>query len=168
MSNLSHRSPKTRVNKSPIHGKGLFAVRSIKQGEIVAAKGGHIFNGKTLARVERRVGPAEIMIADDLFIGPVSKRERSGAMLFLNHSCAPNVGIQGQIVMVALRNIRSGEELTIDYAMTDDYGYKMKCDCGAKNCRKIITGRDWKRKDLQKKYKGHFSMFLQMKMQGRK
>jgi len=37
--------------------------------------------------------------------------------MFLNHSCEPNVGILGQIIFVAMRNIDSGEELTIDYAL---------------------------------------------------
>lgn len=34
--------------------------------------------------------------------------------MFLNHACEPNVGIQGQIVFVAMRNVAAGEELTLD------------------------------------------------------
>ena len=47
---------------------------------------------------------------------PVSEAEFEGLMMFLNHSCEPNVGIQGQIVFVALRGVAAGEELTLDYA----------------------------------------------------
>lgn len=82
-------------------------------------------------------------------------------MMFLNHSCSPNVGVRGEITFVAMRDIKVGEELTIDYAMIENEDYpEMKCNCGARNCRKVITGKDWKRKDLQKKYGKYFSAFL--------
>ena len=42
-------------------------------------------------------------------------------MLFINHSCEPNVGFAGDIVLVAMRDISPGEELTTDYALFDDY-----------------------------------------------
>ena len=86
-------------------------------------------------------------------------------MMFLNHSCNPNVGVQGNIVFVAMRDIRPKEELTIDYAMIDDMPYRMKCSCNGKNCRRFITGKDWKNKKLQKKYKGYFSTFIAAKME---
>jgi hypothetical protein len=85
-------------------------------------------------------------------------------MMFLNHSCAPNVGIQGQILFVAMRNIRAGEELTIDYAMFGGDPKPMRCDCKAAACRGVITSGDWRRKDLQRKYRGYFSSYLQRKM----
>ena len=40
--------------------------------------------------------------------------------MHLNHSCEPNLGLQGQIAFVAMRDIAADEELTFDYAMTDD------------------------------------------------
>jgi hypothetical protein len=43
------------------------------------------------------------------------------------------------------------EELTIDYAMTDDEPYEMECQCGSEACRKLITGADWRQTELQKK-----------------
>ena len=42
-------------------------------------------------------------------------------MLFINHSCEPNVGFAGNTVLVAMRDISPGEELTTDYALFDDY-----------------------------------------------
>jgi len=47
--------------------------------------------------------------------------------MHLNHSCGPNLGLQGQVVYVALRDIRAGEELTADYVMTDAESYEMTC-----------------------------------------
>lgn len=160
MPNLSYISPRATVKESPIQGRGLFAAEDIRKGEIVAVKGGHIFDRETLERVQKRLGPAEIQIGEDLFIGPLSKSEREGSMIFSNHSCDPNIGVLGQVTFVALRNIRAGEELTHDWATTDDDGYRMECNCGSKNCRKIITGKDWQKRELQEKYGRHMSTYL--------
>jgi len=49
-------------------------------------------------------------------------------MIFSNHSCEPNIGVQGQIVYVAMRDIAPGEELTHDWAMTDDDENEHQCN----------------------------------------
>ena len=164
MPNLSYLSPKTVVNASSIHGRGLFARAFIAKGEIVAIKGGYIFDATTLSEVQQRLGPAEIFVTEDLFIGPVAEPEREGSMIFSNHSCDPNIGIQGQIVFVAMRDIHAGEELTHDWATTDDDIYEEQCHCGALNCRKVITGQDWRREDLQEKYRGYIAWYLQRRI----
>ena len=164
MRNLSYISPKAIVKPSPIQGKGLFAGEPIQKGEIVCIKGGHIFDRQMLQEVSGSLGPAEIQIAEEFFIGPLSDAEREGSMIFSNHSCDPNIGVQGQIVFVAMRNIQAGEELTHDWATTDDDTYQMACNCGTENCRKVITGQDWRRKDLQEKYRGYMSWYLQEKL----
>ena len=51
-------------------------------------------------------------------------------MLFINHSREPNVGFAGDTVLVAMRDISPGEELTTDYALIDDYDVMMQCRCG--------------------------------------
>lgn len=85
-------------------------------------------------------------------------------MLFLNHCCEPNVGFGGNIVLVAMRDINAGEELTTDYALFDDYDGQMTCHCGTAGCRRTIHGRDWRRPDLQDRYRGYFSWYLQAKI----
>jgi SET domain-containing protein len=164
MLNLSYISPKAAVKESSIHGKGLFAVAPFAQGEIVCVKGGYIFNRETLQSMPEWYRAAEIQIADDLFIGPLNESEREGSMIFSNHSCEPNLGVQGQVVFVAMRDIETGEELTHDWATTDDDSYEMQCGCGSVNCRKIITGRDWQRPELQEKYRGYISWYLAEKI----
>ena len=164
MANLSYISPKAVVKDSPIHGRGLFAAVPISQGEIVTIKGGYIFDQATLRDVGQRLGPAEIQIADGFFIGPVAEAEREGAMIFSNHSCEPNIGVQGQIVFVALRDIAAEEELTHDWATTDDDSYEMECHCGAAICRGIITGQDWRQPELQEKYRDYMSWYLLRKI----
>jgi uncharacterized protein len=166
---LSYRSPKTEVRSSPIHGKGLFATADIAKDEIVAVKGGHIVPGKVLReQITPALGPVEIQIGDDFYITPVSPEEREGSMLYSNHSCDANLGMRGEITFVALRDIASGEELTHDWCTTDDDNYKVKCNCGAPNCRGTLTGKDWQKPELHKQYAGYFSAYLQRKIERQK
>jgi hypothetical protein len=143
----------------------VFATADIAKDEIVAVKGGHIISREQLRdKVTPLLGPVEIQIDDDLFIAPVTEEEREGSMLYCNHSCNPNLGMRGEITFVAIRDIRAEEELTHDWAMTDDDDYSVKCNCGAPNCRKILTGKDWRRPDLQARYVGYFSEYLAKKI----
>jgi uncharacterized protein len=165
MIRLSYLSPKTEVRESKIHGRGLFATADIAKDEIVVVKGGHIVDGKTLReKITPVLGPVEIQIGDDLFVAPVSDEECELSMLYLNHSCDPNLGVRGEITFVAMRDIRTGEELTHDWAMTDDDDYSIECNCGAADCRKILTGKDWQRPDLQNRYASYFSAYLVRKI----
>ena len=72
--------------------------------------------------------------------------------------------MRGEINFVAMRDIHAGEELTHDWAMTDDDDYSIECNCGSSNCRQIITGKDWQRRDLQKRFAGYFSAYLARKI----
>src|SRR5215468_517572 len=158
---LSYRSPKTEVRESAIHGHGLFATGDISKDEIVAVKGGHIVDRKTLReKITPVLGPVEIQIDDDLFIAPVTAEERELSMLYSNHSCDANLGLRGNIIFVALREIEAGEELTHDWCMTDDDTYETECTCGSANCRRVLTGKDWQRPELQARYRGYFATYL--------
>ena len=104
----------------------------------------------------------EIQIADNLFI---CAGHPDDCMIASNHSCDPNIAVQGQIVFVALREIAASEELTHDWATTDDAVYAMECRCGSAACRRIITGKDWQQKDLQRRHRGLFSWYLEQKIE---
>ena len=168
MFNQTYFSPKTEKRPSGIDGRGLFAKDPISKGEIVVVKGGYVMTTEQRNQVSEYMGPSEIQIAEELHIGPTTPEDREGGMMHLNHSCEPNLGLQGQIVF-ALRDIAKDEELTFDYAMTDDEPHDdMACHCGARSCRGMITGRDWERVDLQRKYDGYFSWYIQRKIDARK
>ena len=167
MPNLSYLSPKVAVRESPIHGSGLFAAEPLAAGELVCVKGGYVFDRRALAAMPAWYRAAEIQIADDLFIGPAREAERAGSMVYSNHSCEPNIGVRGQVVFVAMRDIAAGEELTHDWATTDDDDYRLECRCGAPGCRKVLTGQDWRREDLQEKYRGFISWYLEEKIKQR-
>ncbi|HKY94290.1 MAG TPA: SET domain-containing protein-lysine N-methyltransferase [Kiloniellales bacterium] len=161
---LAWFSPKVEKRPSRIDGIGLFAREPIAAGELVVVKGGHVMTREQRDEVALTLGPAEIQIDDHLFIGPVTEAERYEAMMHLNHSCDPNVGIRGQIAFVAMRAIAAGEELGFDYATGDDDDWEMDCHCGAAQCRGRITGQDWRKPELQQRYAGWFSLYLERRI----
>lgn len=155
-------SPTTEKRSSAIQGRGLFAREAIAAGAIVAVKGGAILDRAEYTKVRDAVSPAEIQIDDALYIAPRRAADVEANVLCLNHSCDPNVGVRGQITFVAMRAIPANAELTIDYAMIDgDPTEEMTCACGAPLCRKLVTGNDWQLPELQQRYAGYFSRYLQ-------
>lgn len=64
---------------------------------------------------------------------------------FFNHSCEGNVGFDGAGNFIARRTIKKSEELAYDYGLAESNpAFRMRCTCGSKHCRQIITGDDWK------------------------
>jgi uncharacterized protein len=157
----SYITPKARKGgASAIEGRGLVAVEPIAVGELVAIKGGHIVTTVALQSLPERLQNSDVQIADGFHLVALEEAEYEPVMLFINHSCEPNVGFAGNIVLVAMRDISAGEELTTDYALFDDYDGSMECQCRTPSCRGTIHGRDWQRPDLQRKYGNYFSTYL--------
>jgi uncharacterized protein len=160
-------SPKARKGgASAIEGRGLHAIESIGQGEVVAVKGGHIIDGATVASLPEAIRNSAFQFAEDHYLAALTQDEYEGVMMLANHSCEPNLGMGGNIVLVSMRDIAAGAELTIEYALflCDDSGSVMRCRCGAATCRGMVTGTDWMRPDLQERYRGWFSWWLQRKI----
>ena len=149
---------------SGIAGRGLRAVKPIAKGEVVAVKGGHVVTSAQLRSLPERLQNSAVQITDDLHLVALSEDEYEAVMLFINHSCEPNVGFGGNIVLVAMRDVDAGEELTTDYALFDDYEGGMDCTCGRPSCRRRVDGRDWQRPELQERYRGWFSWYLDRKI----
>jgi hypothetical protein len=157
----SYITPKAaKGGRSGIAGRGLIAVAPIGRDEIVAIKGGHIMDTAALHALPAKLQNSEIQIADGFHLAAATEAEYEPVMLFLNHSCEPNVGFAGNIVLVAMRAIAAGEELTTDYALFDDSEEAMTCRCGTPSCRGVISGQDWRRPDLQRRYGPYFSWHL--------
>ena len=117
-----------------------------------------------LHSLPERLRNSEVQIADGFHLVAKQDCEYEPVMLFINHSCAPNVGFSGNVVLIAMRDVRQGEELTTDYALFDDSDEQMPCRCGAPSCRGLITGRDWQRPELQRKYGGYLSPYLRHRL----
>ena len=158
-------TPKARKGvASDIAGKGLVAISDIQAGEVVAVKGGDIVTTEALAALPDPLPNSAVQITDDLHLAASRVDEYEAVMLFINHSCAPDTGFGGNVVLVAMRPVATGEELTTDYALFDDYDGEIPCTCGTSRCRGTIDGRDWRRRDLQERYRGYFSWYLQRKI----
>ncbi len=141
-------------------------VDKIKKEELVAdySKGfGKYVNSKEADELYKKGWDHMIQVDDDLFFAATKKDEFEEAD-YINHSCNPNCGIKNKLEIVAMRDIEPGEEINIDYAMMESSEYSFKCNCGATNCRVIVTGNDWEIKELQERYKGYFSDYLQHKI----
>lgn len=79
----------------------------------------------------------------------------------LNHSCNPNCGMSGSTVLVAMREIAVGEEITFDYATCDASDYdEFACLCGQLACRQVVTGADWRDPVIQVRYSVWFSAYI--------
>lgn len=161
----SWTTPKARKGgPSAIEGRGLHAVEPIGAGEVVAVKGGHIVDRATIDALPDSIRNSEFQITGELYLAALTEDEYETVMMFINHSCEPNLGMAGNVVLVAMRDISAGEELTADYAMFDDSDEIMDCRCGTLSCRRTVTGKDWTKPELQGRYRGWFSSWLQQKI----
>ena len=155
-------SPKAQARPAGDKGMGSFVIEPIAAGETVVGFGGSVTTIDILETLSADQQHRSIQVADELYLTPSSNRE-AGDMI--NHSCEPNLGLLGSIVLVAMRDIEVGEELTFDYATCDDSDYdEFDCLCGAPSCRGKVTGQDWKLPELQEKYAGWFSPYLARKI----
>lgn len=109
---------------SDIHGIGIFANKKIDEGDFFySIPLDSIYNSPK---------------AKCAFIGKSTWVSDSKILNNVNHSCDPSAKIdfQGEHpVLVALRDIAFGEEVTCDYNQTEIGGKKIECHCGAKKCR---------------------------------
>jgi hypothetical protein len=160
----SYFSPKLAVRaNSEKGGYGVFAQAPLAAGEIAMVWGGRVVSLAELDRVPEESRRQLVQIEEDMFSMSVGEPEPSD---FINHSCNPNVGVNGNIVLVAMRDIAAGEEVCFDYAMTDGSPYdEFECACGAPNCRGWITGNDWKQPALWERYAGFFSHYLRRRIE---
>ena len=164
--NFSWLTKKAKKRKSKQGWFGIIATKDIKKDERVIVFGGYVMTIKQFDSLSERMKDFPFQIDDDLYFGLTKPSEIEEAD-YLNHSCDPTCGFSGEISIVAIRDIKKGEEITIDYAMSSNNMRSSgitDCFCGSKICRKKIMPDDWKRKDLQKRYKGYFEPFLQRKI----
>lgn len=91
-------------------------------------------------------------------------------MNFLNHGCDANCAPWGSFDFMTIRDVKKGEELTVDYSTiwtTTVGGGKargMPCSCQSPNCRKKICSDDWKHHDWQLKVWPFVPPFLQARI----
>ncbi|MCQ3936531.1 MAG: SET domain-containing protein [Chloroflexi bacterium] len=154
----SYLNPKCEAREHPQGGCGVFARERIAKGELVSLWGGKIVRKEDLDPSMPRFTQRVLQVDEELYLLTAEEKEPNDCF---NHSCEPNLGFTGQIGLVAMRDIETGEELTFDYAMSDGEPYdEFDCLCGLADCRRKVTGNDWKLPELWQKYDGFFSSYL--------
>ncbi|MFH1089884.1 MAG: SET domain-containing protein-lysine N-methyltransferase [Candidatus Uhrbacteria bacterium] len=136
--------------------KGLFAKRTIKHGEKIFVVGGPVINYPFSP--DYRIGPNWLMVGKRSWIIPVD----DNTWLSIRHSCQPNAGFDKQNTVVAMKTIKANQEITIDDSVTEaGPSWHEKCNCGEKNCRKIIRSIQFLPKKIYKKYLPFIPIYLQ-------
>lgn len=142
----SRMTPLTKVRRSRVHGRGVFASKPIRKGtRIIEYVGERVSHAEADRRYDDR-NPYDshtfLFIADrhtviDAGVGGNEAR-------FINHSCDPNcesIIEKGHVFIEALRDIAAGEELSYDYQIVrekddpPDVDEIFACHCGAASCR---------------------------------
>lgn len=121
------------IKKSKISGKGLFAGRDFKKGELILKWNPRILKKSELKTISKDEEKYVWRAAENeyVFMQPPER--------FVNHSCNSNLTVRKRCEY-AKRDIEAGEELTSNYRRTpsDDVGESFVCRCGGKNCKKIV------------------------------
>lgn len=127
--------PKVVVKKSKIHGKGIFANRNFKKGDIILEiDDSHIV--EDFSKLTKHQQQFECDYLGDKTVLMQSPEK------YINHSCNPNSytkTIGGTRKLIAMRDIKKGKEITYDYVINGYYESAMPCNCGSRNCRKILN-----------------------------
>ena len=146
-------SPLVEARNSPIHGKGVYAVKPIKKGSrIIEYLGERISHGEADARYETKGdddGHTFLFIASNRTV--IDAGVNGNDARFINHHCNPNcetVIENSRVFIDAIRDIKPGEELGYDYQLTwestDDPAELAlyACRCGAKKCRGTMLDKE--------------------------
>jgi uncharacterized protein len=129
--------PKVCVKKvNTALNNGVFSTRPLARGERVFFARGKKIALHVQTEAQSALYPNAIGISPRRWLDPY----KNNPLNFLNHSCEPNLGIQGARTFVALKDIGPDEHLTVDYGITemDPLWSLEKCKCGSPKCRKVI------------------------------
>ena len=160
--------PRLESRKSPISGNGMFASEAIQKGEVVCIVGGTVMTDAEFAAFQATHSLySSIQIDKNLHL--VEDHETIRYLDgYLNHSCDSNAWMEDEVTLVARRDIEPGEEVTVDYALfttQSNWMLDTRCHCGSPHCRRIVTGDDWRREDVQERYRNHFSPFINLSIE---
>ncbi|MFH1276051.1 MAG: SET domain-containing protein [Candidatus Woesearchaeota archaeon] len=121
------------IRDSKINGKGVFALKDFKKGEIVIKW--------DLSKVLTDKEVTNLSEDEKKYLDFTNGKHvlQQPPARYVNHSCNPNTSVEIiKFCDVAIKDIKKEEEITSDYSTQLSEGIKFKCNCGDKDCRKII------------------------------
>ena len=139
-----------KIKKSNIDKRGLYASKDIKEGTKIID-----YVGKIISKKESEKNIKFDNEKDIYLFNLNNKYDLDGDFKFntarlINHSCDPNCEVKGKglkLWILAIKNIKKGEELSYDYGFSYDKDYKQfPCKCGRNNCVGYIvrSGSRWR------------------------
>ncbi|MFN3254118.1 MAG: SET domain-containing protein-lysine N-methyltransferase [Ilumatobacter sp.] len=142
-------------------GIGLFLAEPVAAGHPIVVFGGEPTPGPHFRLLTEERQRHALQVDDDVFlvgqVGDIDER--------VNHSCDPTGVLVDAVTLVAARDLASGAQITYDYATTDSVPYdEFECECGSARCRGKVTAEDWMDPVVRSHYDGHFSPYLQAKI----
>lgn len=165
---LRAASPDARriqTRRSGVHGKGVFALADLAEGETIIEYVGEVISWREALRRH----PHDPQDPNHTFYFHMDEKHVIDAKIggnssrWINHACKPNCEADedgGRVFIKALRNIKAGEELFYDYGLIIDAKHTRKllaeypCWCGAKKCRgTLLAPKDKDAKKIKKKDK---------------
>ncbi len=129
-------------------GRGLFATRDIRKGDVILT-----FTGKIITQDDVDAKP-EGKDVNALEINDTSYIDLEEPGVFANHSCNPTAGIYDDRKLIALRDIAPSEEVTYDYSTSVDGGWTMPCACGENDCVGYVCDFKDLPREKQERYLG--------------
>ena len=141
--------------KSGINNLGLFAKGDINKGEKVIEYKGRKFTHKQVEENDRFDNSKAIYLftLNERYV--LDGDTKTNTAKYINHSCNPNCEvdiINGKIWIIAIKDIKKGDELSYDYGFGYDADFRQfPCKCGSKNCCGYIV-RDDQRWRINRKY----------------
>lgn len=145
------------------YGLVLIARETISTGEHIASFDGRVEIVRKSSCADLPNDPPEYFGRHAIQIGPNVWQDSNGVARYASHSCDPNCGIKNFRDITAMRDIQPGEEITWDYAMTENPeadDLAMTCLCHAPNCRKVIRGYRHLPENFRQRYEGFLSGWL--------
>jgi uncharacterized protein len=151
--------PAIAVGASDIAGRGLFATAVLPAGTVVSRLGGRLVDTAILRDVIASSDTyVDTVVVDQdrhLLVAPGDNR-------FGNHGCDPNLGWVDEYALATMVDVAEGEELLTDYAMsTVDPEWLLRCHCPSYRCRQMVEGTDWRIPQLQRRYDGWWTPYVQ-------
>lgn len=139
-------SESVEVRESGMEGKGVYAVKPIRAGDVIGVFGGLVVPETKIEELSRTVPADRLNLDHAMYIYPgfiMLHDYENGCdpLCFINHSCEPSAKVVNGIVLKAMRDIPAGEEISWNYKETDDVGdwsYEFKCQCGTPSCKGVV------------------------------
>jgi SET domain-containing protein len=138
-----------QVRRSGVHGKGVFALQPIAEGELIIEYKGEVISWPEALRRHPH-DPDDpnhtfYFHIDDEHV--IDAGVGGNAARWINHACEPNCRADeegGRVFIRAARDLQPGEELFYDYGLVIDERYtpqlkkEYECRCGSPSCRRTM------------------------------